>query len=87
MNSAVLKTQEMGVNWKKKKSTGTYYGEVGKLKLSIFVEAHQKQNKTKKLQTLWDREKENGEQFSPDFLKFNELEISRTLTLQVPSGK
>ena len=61
MNSAVLKTQETGMNWKKKKkkTTGSYYGEVGKLKLSIFVEAHQKNKQTKKPQNfrLWEKNK------------------------------
>ena len=63
MNSAVLKTQETGMNWKKKKSTGSYYGEVGKLKLSIFVEAHQKNKQTKKPQNfrLCKREKNKVE--------------------------
>ena len=63
MNSAVLKTQETGMNLKKKKSTGSYYGEVGKLKLSIFVEAHQKNKQTKKPQNfrLCKREKNKVE--------------------------
>lgn len=42
MNSAMLKTQETRVGWKKKKPASACYREVSKLKLSIFRASSQK---------------------------------------------